>query len=175
MLAGQEKNLQIKLQPTAKGDAAPQAWVTFTGSSVTSFKVREPKLLVKTSVPEKVMIGDVAAFTITVSNPGDGSAEKVKIHANLSEGLEHARAPKVDFEIGDLAAGDTRSVTLICGTKTGGQQQCDATAEADGGLTSEDAAKVEVIMPRLDLALEGPAATWRTFYPGAARPSTPSR
>ena len=140
----------------AKGDVAPQAWVTFTGSSVTSFKVREPKLTVKTSAPEKVMIGDVAAFTITVSNPGDGSAEKVKIHANLSEGLEHARAPKVDFDIGDLAAGDTRSVTLICGTKTGGMQHCEATAEADGGLKSQDTANVDVIMPRLDLALEGP-------------------
>ena len=154
--AGQEKNLQMKLMAQAKGDVAPQAWVTFTGSSVTSFKVREPKLTVKTSAPEKVMIGDVAAFTITVSNPGDGSAEKVKIHANLSDGLEHARAPKVDFDIGDLAAGDTRSVTLICGTKTGGMQHCEASADADGNLKSQDTANVDVIMPRLDLTLEGP-------------------
>ncbi len=154
--AGQEKNLQMKLVAQAKGDAAPQAWVTFTGSSVTSFKVREPKLTIKTSAPEKVMIGDVAAFTITVSNPGDGSSEKVKIHAHLSDGLEHARAPKVDFDIGDLAAGDTRSVTLICGTKTGGMQHCEASAAPDCGLKSQDTANVDVIMPRLDLALEGP-------------------
>ncbi len=154
--AGQEKNLQMKLLAQAKGEVSPQAWVTFTGSSVTSFTVREPKLMIKTSAPEKVMIGDVAAFTITVSNPGDGSAEKVKIHANLSDGLEHARAPRVDFDIGDLAAGDTRSVTLICGTKTGGMQHCEASADAAGGLKSRDTANVDVIMPRLDLALEGP-------------------
>src|SRR5262249_32106635 len=32
--ARQEKNLQMKLVPEHKGDISPQAWVTFTGSSV---------------------------------------------------------------------------------------------------------------------------------------------
>ena len=156
LMPGQEKNLQMKMLAQAKGDVAPQAWVTFTGSTVTSFKVREPKLAIKAAVAEKVMIGEIAAFTLTVSNPGDGSAEKVKIHANLSDGLEHARAPRVDFEIGDLAAGDSRSVTLICGAKTGGVQNCEVTAEAEGGLTGKDTAKVDVVMPRLDLVVDGP-------------------
>ena len=34
LLAKQEKNLQMKLVASAKGDVMPQAWVTFTGSSV---------------------------------------------------------------------------------------------------------------------------------------------
>jgi uncharacterized repeat protein (TIGR01451 family) len=156
LMPGQEKNLQMKMLAQAKGDMAPQAWVTFTGSTVTSFKVREPKLTIKAAVAEKVIIGEIAAFTLTIANPGDGSAEKVKIHANLSEGLEHARAPRVDFEIGDLAAGDSRSVTLICGAKTGGMQHCEVTAEAEGGLTGKDTANVDVVMPRLDLVVDGP-------------------
>jgi uncharacterized repeat protein (TIGR01451 family) len=156
LMPGQEKNLQMKMLAQAKGDVVPQAWVTFTGSTVTSFKVREPKLAIKAAVAEKVMIGEIAAFTLTVTNPGDGSAEKVKIHANLSEGLEHARAPRVDFEIGDLAAGDSRSVTLICGAKTGGMQHCEVSAEAEGGLISKETANVDVVMPRLDVAVEGP-------------------
>jgi uncharacterized repeat protein (TIGR01451 family) len=157
LLAKQEKNLQMKLVAEARGDVMPQAWVTFTGSSVMSIKVREPKLLVKASSPEKVLVGDAAAFTLTVSNPGDGSADGVKVHALLSEGLEHARGNKVDFEIGNLAAGETRSVQLICATRTGGAQKCEGVAEADGGLTCRDTANVNVITPRLDLALSGPA------------------
>jgi uncharacterized repeat protein (TIGR01451 family) len=124
---------------------------------VLQVKVREPKLVLKASAPGKVMVGDAAAFTLTVSNPGDGAADQVKIHATLTDGLEHARGNKVDFEIGNLAAGETRSVQLICATKAGGAQKCEGSAEAEGGLRAADAAGVDVIMPRLDLQLGGPA------------------
>jgi uncharacterized repeat protein (TIGR01451 family) len=156
MPAKQEKNLQMKLTAESKGDLMPQAWVTFTGTSVMHVKVREPKLVLKASAPEKVLVGDAAAFTLTVTNPGDGSADQVKIHAALSDGLEHARGNKIDFEIGNLAPGEARSVQVICGTKTGGVQKCDATADAECGLKGSDAASVNVIMPRLDLEIHGP-------------------
>jgi uncharacterized repeat protein (TIGR01451 family) len=152
----QEKILQIKLTAEGRGDMAPQAWVTFTGSSVMRVSVREPKLTVKATAPEKVLVGDAATFMLTVSNPGDGMAEQVKVHAVLSEGLEHARGNKVDFEVGNLNPGETRSVQLICATKTGGEQKCDATAEAEGGLKGQDLAMTNVIMPKLDIAIAGP-------------------
>jgi hypothetical protein len=156
LMPRQEKNLHIKMVADARGDVAPQAWVTFTGSSIMKIRIREPKLALKVTAPQSVLVSDAATFTLTVSNPGDGAAEMVKIHANLSEGLEHARGNKVDFEIGNLAAGETRSVQLICGTKTGGTQRCDCAAEADSGLKAADAASVNVITPRLDLVLTGP-------------------
>jgi len=152
----QEKILQVKMMADGRGDMAPQAWVTFTGSSVMRISVREPKLTVKASAPEKVLVGDAATFMLTVSNPGDGVAEQVKVHAQLSEGLEHAKGNKVDFEIGNLNPGESRSVQLICATKTGGEQKCDALAEAEGGLKGQDLAMINVIMPRLDLAIAGP-------------------
>jgi uncharacterized repeat protein (TIGR01451 family) len=152
----QEKILQCKLIAEGRGDMAPQAWVTFTGSSVMRIAVREPKLTVKASAPEKVLVGDAATFMLTVSNPGDGMAEQVKVHAQLSEGLEHVKGNKVDFEIGNLNPGESRSVQLICATKTGGEQKCDAMAEAEGGLKGQDQAMTNVIMPRLDLAIAGP-------------------
>jgi uncharacterized repeat protein (TIGR01451 family) len=156
LMAKQEKNLLVKMSAEAKGDIAAQAWVTFTGSAATSIRVREPKLMLKCQAQEKVMVGDPAAFTLTVSNPGDGSADQVKIHATLSEGLEHARGNKIDFDIGNLAAGESRNVTLLCATRTGGAQKCEAIADAEGGLTAKDAVNVNVIMPRLDLVLTGP-------------------
>jgi uncharacterized repeat protein (TIGR01451 family) len=102
------------------------------------------------------MVGDAATFVLTVNNPGDGPADQVRIHAELSEGLEHVRGKKVDFEIGNLAAGESRSVQLICATKMGGLQYCDAVAEAEGDLRSQDKATVNVIMPRVELAINGP-------------------
>jgi uncharacterized repeat protein (TIGR01451 family) len=156
MSAKQEKNLQMKLLADSKGDLMPQAWVTFTGTSVMRLKVREPKLVLKASSPEKVLIGDAAAFTLTVTNPGDGAADQVKIHTILSDGLEHARGNKFDTDIGNLAPGESRSVQVICGTKMGGIQKCDSTADAEGGLKGSDTASVNVIMPRLDLEIHGP-------------------
>lgn len=157
LMARQEKNLHMKLIADARGDVMPQAWVTFTGSSIMRIRVREPKLALKVTASQNVLVSDAATFTLTVSNPGDGAAEMVKVHANLSEGLEHARGNKVDFEIGNLAAGETRSLQLICGTKTGGTQKCECTAEADSGLKAADACSVNVITPRLDVTLVGPA------------------
>ena len=154
--AKQEKILQMKLLADQKGDVSPQAWVTFTGSSVMRIKVREPKLVLKAENQDKVLIGETAAFNLTVNNPGDGSADQVKIHAVLSEGLEHPRGQKIDFDIGNLAAGETRNVTVMCMTKGGGVQKCDAVAEADGGLHAKETASVSVITPRLDLQVMGP-------------------
>jgi uncharacterized repeat protein (TIGR01451 family) len=119
-------------------------------------KVTEPKLALKASAPEKVMVGDAATFVLTVSNPGDGPAELVKVHALLSEGLEHPRGRNVDFDIGTLAAGESRSVQLICGTKAGGEQHCEGLAEAEGDLRAQDHCSVNVITPRLDLEVAGP-------------------
>ncbi len=120
--ARQEKVLQMKLLAEQKGDAAPQAWVTFTGSSVMHIKVREPKLALKVQGPDKILLGETAAFTLAVTNPGDGSADQVKIHAALTEGLECPRGSKIDFDIGNLAAGETRNVTVMCMTKLGGAE-----------------------------------------------------
>jgi uncharacterized repeat protein (TIGR01451 family) len=157
LMSKQEKNLQMKLQASSKGDLMPQAWVTFTGSSVMRISVREPRLTLKAASPDKVMVGDPANIGLSVTNPGDGSADHVKIHAVLSEGLAHpTKGREVDFDIGNLAAGETRTVQLLCETKLGGVQTCEAVADGDGGLTAKDSAKVVVNTPRLDLVLSGP-------------------
>jgi uncharacterized repeat protein (TIGR01451 family) len=152
----QERRLDLQLLPDAKGDLACQALVTFTGSSMARIRVREPKLLLKASGPDKVLLGDVATVTLTVSNPGDGTADRVKVKAALPEGLEHARGRLVEFDLGNLGPNESRSVQLVCATKTGGEQKCDAVATAEGNLKSEDSAVLEVILPRLDLTITGP-------------------
>lgn len=157
LLAHQERTLQMKLQASSTGDVMPQAWVTFTGTSVMRIRIREPKLVLKASAPPEVLIGETAAFSLTVSNPGDGSTDHVKIRAALSNGLEPPKgSDKVEFDIGDLAPGETRNVQLLCGTKAGGTEGVEVVAEADGGLSAKDTARTNVIMPRLDLAVQGP-------------------
>ncbi|MFQ3651987.1 MAG: CARDB domain-containing protein [Gemmataceae bacterium] len=156
MMPRQERVLHLKLRADAKGDMMPQAWVTFTGAAAMRLRVREPKLTVKIQSPEKVLVGDATQFTLVISNPGDGSADAVKISAVLSSGLEHARGNKLDFEIGSLSPGESRNVTLLCASRAGGVQKVDVTAIADHGLKATDSCPVQVIMPRLDISIVGP-------------------
>ena len=156
LLPKQERNLRLKVMSSQKGDVNAQAWVTFTGSSALRIRVREPKLLIKTVAPEKVLIGDPCTFVVNVSNPGDHPTEMVKVHCDLSEGLENVKGNKIDFELGNLAAGETRSVQIICGTKAAGEQKCESYAEADGGLKATDKALAMVIQPRIDVEVAGP-------------------
>jgi uncharacterized repeat protein (TIGR01451 family) len=153
--AKQEKTVQIKLVAETRGELTPQVFVHF--ASVASMRVRvcEPKLTVKTSAPEKVTVKEAVPFTVTVTNPGDGNADQVKIHALLSEGLENVRGAMVDFDIGSLGSGEARTVQIMCQAKAGGMQVCKTTVEGDG-LSATDSASVNVVMPRLDLQVVGP-------------------
>jgi len=156
LAAKQERTLQMKVQATTKGDLVPTATVSLSGMSSLRIKVREPKLALKASAPEKVLVGDAVAFTLTVSNPGDGAAEQVKVQALLSEGLEHARGNKIDFDVGNLGPGESRSVQLICASRNGGAQRCDGLATSEGALRATDTASVNIIKPHLDVAISGP-------------------
>ena len=163
--------------PSVRGDLACQALVSFTGLSTARIRVREPRLLVKATAPEKVLMGDMATITLTVSNPGDGPADHVKIRATLSEGLEHAHSKTFEFDLGNLGAAESRSVQLVCGTKMAGLQTCDAVATAEGNLHVLETARVEVILPRLDIVASGPKLryldrhatyTFKVSNPGSA-------
>lgn len=152
----QEKRLDLQLQPFTKGDLACQASVTFTGSSTSHLMVREPKLAIKATGPDKVLLGDLANFTFIVENPGDGMAEQVKVKATLPEGLENTRGGIVEFDVGNLRPQESRSVQLVCTTKAGGEQKCEVVAVAEGNLRAETSAMVDVIVPRIDIAGTGP-------------------
>lgn len=156
LLAKQERKLLLKLSAPQRGDVSCQAWVTFTGSSVMKVQVREPKLAVKVQAPERVLISDPANIVMTVSNPGDHPADKVKIAALLGEGLESIKGNMLNYEIGTLAAGESRTITVPCVTKSAGAQKCDIFVEAEGGLKAGDTATTNVIQPRLDLVVAGP-------------------
>jgi uncharacterized repeat protein (TIGR01451 family) len=152
----QERRLDVQLIPGIKGRLACQATVSFTGSSTVRLTVQEPKLVLKAAAPDKVLLGDTANMTLTVSNPGDGVADHVKVKAILSPGLEHTRGKEIEFELGNLGPNETRSVDVVCATKAAGEQKCEAVAMAEGGLTSQDAAVFAVLQPKLELAVNGP-------------------
>src|SRR5262249_60734228 len=110
--------------PAPRGDLTWRPPATFTAASGAMLRVREPKLQLKASCPDKVSLGETAVMTLTVNNPGDGSADQVKVRAVLPEGVEHARGRALEFDVGNLGPGESRSVQLICATKMAGEMKC---------------------------------------------------
>jgi uncharacterized repeat protein (TIGR01451 family) len=173
----QESRLDVQLVPTGTGAVNCQAFVTFTGGSACRFEVREPKLTVKASAPAQAVVGDPATVTLTIHNPGDATAERVKVQAVLSDGLQHAQGKTVEFHLDSLPPKESRTVLVLCGAKTAGEQTCTALASAEPKLSAEDKATIEVQCPRLEVAVSGPgmryldrhaALTFKVSNPGSA-------
>jgi uncharacterized repeat protein (TIGR01451 family) len=152
----QEKRLNLHLQPTTCGDLTCQASVTFTGLSTSHLVVQEPKLSIKVTCPEKVVLNDSANITLVVTNPGNGTAEQVKVKAALSEGLETARGRIVEFDVGSLRPQESRSIQLVCNAKSGGHQKFDAVATAEGNLRADATGVMDVSVPRIEITATGP-------------------
>jgi hypothetical protein len=107
--------------------------------------------------PDKAIAGETVTMLITATNPGDGATEAIKAKIVMPDGLEHASGRKViDFEIGNLNPKETRTMQLPCTAKGSGVQKCTIVALADGNLTSKDATQVDILVPKLDVALSGP-------------------
>jgi uncharacterized repeat protein (TIGR01451 family) len=153
----QEKRLDLHLLPTVKGPLTCNAFVTFTGSSTARLEVREPKLIIAAAAPKQAVRGDPATVVLTVSNPGDAAADHVKVRATLSDGLENAKGKVVEFDLDTLGPNEGRTVLVQCAAKIPGRQVCTAVATGEPALTAQDSASIEVLDPRVDLTVTGPA------------------
>jgi uncharacterized repeat protein (TIGR01451 family) len=152
----QEKRIDLQVVPATTGRLDCHAFVTLTGMSTAHLEVHEPKLAIRTSAPAKVVAGDPATVTVTINNPGDATAERVQVLVKLSEGLEHPHGQTVSFDLGNLPPKESRTVLVLCGAKTAGEQSCSAVATAEPRLKAQDQVPIEVLAPRLDLKVTGP-------------------
>ncbi len=161
--AGSEKKISVKMIPSRRGDIGATAMVRFTGTSSTAFSVHEPLLKVSVKSPTKeVMLGDPASQMITVTNPGTGTVQDVKVEAKLSAGLEHpTREDRLVIDIGAVGPGETRSYRLGLTAAKGGPQSVTVVATSSSEASSTDLVEFNVIAPSLKIAVEGPSLRYK--------------
>ena len=153
----QERRIKIEMIAEKRGEISCHATVTATTPANARFRISEPKLVLSQDCPEKVMLGDVVTVTVAISNPGDGPAENVTINSALSEGLKHEKGQEFSYELGTLAAGETRSIQLACSTVAGGEQSVHSVAVADGGALQAEAESYTLVTePKIDVVISGP-------------------
>ncbi len=161
--AGSQQTISVKLIPSKRGEIGATAQVRFTGSSSAAFAVQEPLLKVAIKSPSReVMLGDPASQMITVTNPGTGTVQDVKIEAKLSEGLEHPmREDHLVIDVGSVGPGETRTYRLGLTAAKGGTQTVSIVATSSSEASSSDSVQFNVVAPSLKIAVEGPSLRYK--------------
>ncbi len=158
LAAGEKKTIELTIIPTKAGELAASAQVRFTGTAATSFRVSEPLLTATIKLPEEIRIGDPASATVTVSNPGTGTAHNIIVKSALPTGLECSSGHDFVSEIGSLGPGESRVIRLGLVATAGGDHTLKVVAQSSTSDLEQSAqAKVRVLAPSLNLTATGPS------------------
>jgi uncharacterized repeat protein (TIGR01451 family) len=153
---GEESSVEMEVMPTAEGEIGSVATVHFGADASARTISTRPKLALEMSAPEKVLIGEQVMLSIVVSNPGTGVATGVVLEEHLPAVLQHPAGADLEYEIGDLRPGESKKLDLPMAAVSPGQAVNILTARADGNLQTQERLELQVVAPKLDIALEGP-------------------
>jgi uncharacterized repeat protein (TIGR01451 family) len=168
------ETLDIKLIPRASRPL--ELGVSWTLSPVGSravVQVQEPKLQMSVSGPDEVLFSEPQMFRLTLTNPGTGTAENVKI--DLIPPGDGAGAV-TSHTIGDLPPGAIKTVDVELTAREAGKLFVRASATAEGDLTSDASKEIFCRKPELEVDWRGPdtkyAGTPATYFIRVRNPGT---
>jgi hypothetical protein len=145
---------QLKVQVVA-GSAEPFElavdWTCKPAALRAAIVVKQPQLELSLAGPAEMTFGEEKTFTLTVSNPGNGDAERVTVAVAAGE------SPPQHLEAGTIPAGYKKEIPLVVTAAQAGVLELKCSAAAEGGLTAQTASRIQVRKAELALTLEGPS------------------
>ena len=153
---GEEVSVEVQLMPTAEGEIGSVATVQFAAEASARTTATRPQLVIETTIPDRVQIGEQVAMQIVVSNPGTGVATGVIIEEHIPAGLQHAAGADLEYELGSLKPGESRKLDLALTATRPGPVTNILSVRGEGNLRAESRKQIEITAPQLELALEGP-------------------
>jgi uncharacterized repeat protein (TIGR01451 family) len=153
---GGQARVVIELMPQTEGDIGSVASVSFRAEASVRSRATKPALAITSNAPEPTRIGRDAGLSITVNNPGTGIATGVVLEGFLPENVSHRSGRELEFDVGQLKPGESRTIDLVLGTRGPGIHTARFAARADGGIEVEEFVKLEVTAPTLELAIDMP-------------------
>jgi uncharacterized repeat protein (TIGR01451 family) len=139
-------------------------WAFAPEHSMAQIEVQEPKLEISINGPDEIQYGETEIYTVTLANPGTGTAENVVLNLLPIVAQQQVAGSR---SIGPLRAGERKSIAIELTAHQAGRLQVKAMAHAEGGLRSEVSQDVTVRRAHLELVLLGPprnfAATSATY------------
>ncbi|MDX2148514.1 MAG: CARDB domain-containing protein [Planctomycetota bacterium] len=136
--------------------AAGCVTASYNNSLCATTEVVQPALAItKIITPQDILICQNATMTITVSNPGTGAAENVRVVDNLPAGLTADGQAAINQEIGTLGPGESRTLTFALSAAQAQAYENVASASAAGiDQVSSDRVPLTVRTPQLTINAE---------------------
>src|SRR5262249_15154784 len=154
--AGADRHLKVEVQPAGEGEFQSHATATFATSSSLRTRITKPRLTLAKFAPEKVQLGNKVLFRLVVTNTGTGPATHVLLRDQLPPELEHPHGTLIEGDVGTLAAGESKTITLEATAIKGGRVVNRAEVTADDGLQASAQVELLVTEPALLLRKTGP-------------------
>jgi uncharacterized repeat protein (TIGR01451 family) len=154
---GGEARVLMELMPEEEGDIGSIASVSFRADATLRSRATKPALAIDAPSPDPIRIGQDLDVVLTISNPGSGTATGVVLEAFLPETVSHRAGGELEFDVGQLQPGESKTIELVLGTRGPGSLPARFTARADGGVEIDAEMPVTVTAPALALAIDMPA------------------
>jgi len=158
---GQSVTITVNGTATAPGELVNCAAGSYSLLACVTTQVIQPALKITKSGPKEVLRCDPIQYTITVSNTGTGNATGVVVEDSLPDGVTTTDGKSdVKVNIGTLASGASRTVTINARANKTGNFTNTAVASADGNLKAQAKVTTKVTAPDLAITKKGPARTF---------------
>ncbi|RLS48673.1 MAG: DUF11 domain-containing protein [Planctomycetota bacterium] len=153
---GGQARVALDLMPMQEGDVGSVASVSFRADASVRARATRAALQLTAEPPAPVLVGLDSRLTITISNPGSGVATGVVLEGVIPEGITHRAGHELEFDVGSLPPGESRSIDLVLATTGPGVHGLRLTARADGQIEVSESVKIAVTAPTLELAVQMP-------------------
>lgn len=152
--AGANEALDIRLVPrSSRPLELGVSWTLAPVGSRAVVEVQEPKLRLHVAGPDEVLYGKPQLYRLTLSNPGTGTAENVKLELMPPGGGNQAVTAHT---VGDLGPGVSQSIEVELTAREAGKLFVKAIALAEGGLSADDSKEIFCRKPELEVDWRGP-------------------
>jgi uncharacterized repeat protein (TIGR01451 family) len=153
---GEQRKISIRVIPQEAGEIGSVATVNFVAEAAAETVVTAPRLEFKISAPSAARLGELVPFHFEVKNVGTGEARGVVIRDLIPDGLSHSAGHDLEYEVGRLMPGKSKQLTLDLKAGKVGTAVNRAVVLADGGLTTEAKAAIEISGSKVALSRSGP-------------------
>ncbi len=162
----ESQKLAIRVIPMQEGTIGSVAKLSFAAEVTADIVVTAPQLAMQVRMPKKARVGENIPVTFRVTNSGKGEAIDAIIRDMVPEGLRHAAGTDVEYNMGSLAPGETREISLDLVAVKPGLVVNKTTLAAKGATPVQEELPIEIVGEQLTITRSGPQ---RSFM---GRPTT---
>jgi uncharacterized repeat protein (TIGR01451 family) len=153
---GEQRKISIRVIPQEAGEIGSVATVNFVAEAAAETVVTAPRLEFNISAPSAARLGEMVPFRFEVKNVGTGEARGVVIRDLIPKSLSHSAGNDLEYEVGRLMPGKAKQLTLELRAGKVGTAVNRAVVLAEGGLTTEAKATIEISGSKVALSRSGP-------------------